>query len=161
MHNLPARVKPIPEFPGYFISRQGGVWNRYGRKLRPGIIRGYPTAKLFKNKKVHNRLVHRLIAQAFLPNPNNLPLVCHKNDIKTDNRIRNLQWGTSIDNFKDAIKNNKHGTKLTPEKVLIIRKALEFGISQSSLATHLNIPISRIIDIRLDRSWRWLKRLDD
>ena len=52
--------------------------------------------------------IHRLIAQTFLPNPDNLPLVRHLNDIKDDNRVENLAWGTVFDNHLDCVKNGNY-----------------------------------------------------
>lgn len=66
---------------------------------------GYPSVGLSKNNKVIHYPLHRLIAQAFIPNPNNHLLVRHLNDIKTDNRIENLSWGTYKDNAQDSILN--------------------------------------------------------
>lgn len=55
---------------------------------------GYLYAPLCKNGKYKNKSVHRLVAQAFLPNPNNLPYVNHKDENKTNNCIENLEWCT-------------------------------------------------------------------
>lgn len=62
---------------------------------------GYWKVKLSKG----NFLIHRLLAITFIPNPLNFPLVRHLNDIRIDNRIENLAWGTKEDNALDSIKN--------------------------------------------------------
>lgn len=55
---------------------------------------GYLVVTLHKNCIAKTKTVHRLIAKAFIPNPDNLPCINHKNQIKTDNRLENLEWCT-------------------------------------------------------------------
>lgn len=63
---------------------------------------GYLRVNLYKNGKPKTGLIHRLVAQTFIPNPNNLPQVNHKNLNKQDNRIENLEWISLEDNIKHA-----------------------------------------------------------
>lgn len=65
---------------------------------------GYENIKLSKNNKTYHFLVHRLVAQAFIPNPDNLPEINHKNKIRNDNRVENLEWSNRIDNLYDSYK---------------------------------------------------------
>lgn len=92
----------------YLVSDSGHVWSlRRGRELKPKIDRyGYEVVTLSINGKSHYRTIHRLVAQAFVPNPRNLSTVNHINEIKTDNRAVNLEW-MSIAN------NDNHGTRNT------------------------------------------------
>ena len=70
---------------------------------------GYKEVALSKNGKTKTVLLHRLIAAHFVENPNNYPCVNHKNGIKSDNRIENLEWCTRSQNTKHAYENNHGG----------------------------------------------------
>lgn len=89
--------KDIEGYEGlYQVSNLGRV-----KRVRSGRIRtqkiaknGYCQVNLSKNNQVNFYLVHRLVANAFIPNPNNLPQVNHKDENKTNNHIENLEWCT-------------------------------------------------------------------
>lgn len=66
--------------------------------------KGYAIVDLYKGNKRSQLLVHRLVANAFLPNPNNLPQVNHINGNKNDNRVQNLEWCTQEQNMLHAFK---------------------------------------------------------
>lgn len=97
----PVRVvwKQINGFEGlYEISSLGEVRNREGVIKKQGIKKGrgtcYKTVKLWKDGKYHTKYIHRMIAEAFIPNPENLPFVNHKDEDGTNNLIKNLEWCT-------------------------------------------------------------------
>ena len=97
-------MKPIPNYPNYAIDENGNVWSlRFNKKLKPSDNRsGYMSVVLVADKKYHSKSVHRLYAQAYLPNPNDLPCVNHINGNKTDNRLENLEWCTASHNIQHA-----------------------------------------------------------
>ena len=95
---------------------------------------GYPVYDLTKrkNNRQHKRYrIHRLLAQAFIPNPNNLPLVRHLNDDRFDWRLENLAWGTRSDNVRDSIRNNKYRNGYL--KICKSVKCVETGVIYNSL----------------------------
>lgn len=76
-------------------------WNK--NILKPGKDRfWYLMVSLSKNWKWHTKKIHRLVAQSFIPNPDNKPQVNHINWIKSDNRAENLEWNTASENIKHA-----------------------------------------------------------
>lgn len=79
-----------------------------GRELTPWLVDGYPRVALTRDGKPKQVHVHRILAEAFIPNPYNLPVVRHLNDIRDDNRIENLSWGSVSDNVRDAVRNGNN-----------------------------------------------------
>jgi hypothetical protein len=162
--------KAIDCFPGYEIDTEGVVWscwkNIHPKGLKGGTYselsnqwkkrntffskNGYIRIELTKDKKHLKKSIHRLLALNFIPNPENKPLVCHKNGNRKDNRLENLYWGTNSDNMKDAI---NHGTshslhqlgeknaysKLTTQQVTEIRRLKKEGIFYKDIAKTFNI----------------------
>ena len=99
--------KDVPEYEGlYQVSNLGRVVSlRKNKILTPKKNwDGYFRIQLWRyNQNVYIG-IHRLIAEAFIPNPKNKPYINHKNGIKTDNRVENLEWCTQLENIKHAIK---------------------------------------------------------
>ena len=98
--------KQIPGFDGYTITDDGKVISykfKTPRVMRTWLQKsGYENIKLCRENKTYHFLIHRLVAQAFIPNPDNLPEVNHKNKKRADNRVDNLEWSTRKDNLYDS-----------------------------------------------------------
>lgn len=90
------------EYEGLSVTSDGKVF-RNGHLMKPHYNNcGYLRVRV-QNKKTKTKYsVHRLIAMAFLPNPNNLPVVMHLDNDKTNNKVSNLKWGTHSENTKQA-----------------------------------------------------------
>lgn len=89
----------------YAITTFGRVWSYKNQKfLRPGLDKdGYQLVNLCVNYKKRTFKVHRLVAEAFIPNPDGKPQVNHKDEVKTNNSVSNLEWATIKENVN-------HGT---------------------------------------------------
>lgn len=87
----------------YKVSSEGEVVGPRGFILKGGInVRGYKYVILSNGKSQVNRVVHRLVATAFIDNPHNKEDVNHLNGVKTDNRLVNLEWATRSENVQHA-----------------------------------------------------------
>ena len=92
---------PIKDFPGYYICKEGKVLSIHG--LKEKILNtstdkyGYSILSLSQNGKSKMIYLHRLVAETFIPNPNNYSVVIHKDDNNANNAVDNLRWGTRFD----------------------------------------------------------------
>ena len=94
---------------GRVRSFKSGKWQTLKNRLTP---RGYYLVTLYKDGKATNKWVHKLVAQAFIPNPNNLPQVNHKDEDKLNNAASNLEWCTAKYNI-----NYGEGAKIRMKKI--------------------------------------------
>ena len=110
----PLEPKPYPEDNNYLIYPDGRIWSKKSNKfLSPAKVgRGYLQVNLTINGKKSNYYVHRLVAEAFIPNPNNYPQVNHIDENKENNNYYNLEWVTSKQNINYGTRNSRVGKKI-------------------------------------------------
>lgn len=166
--------KNIKTFQGYQVSNFGNVRSldrtRKGKNNTLAKIKG-KYLKLTKNKRGYlecrilnkDKVIHRLVAEAFISNPNNKPQVNHINGIKTDNRVENLEWVTNSENQKHAYINGlkqpligelNPSTNLTNYKVSNIKKDYNLGKTIKDISKNNGIKISIIRNIIYEVSWK-------
>lgn len=136
-HELSDREAVIPNHLAFRATRDGHIIGKRGKPMIGHIDRcGYREVLLSENGKTKNYLVHRLIAETFIANPENKPFVNHKDGNKQNNSIENLEWCTRSENAKHSYKNglqnvvtNRYGTHkvLDDESLDIIRDARMLG----------------------------------
>lgn len=98
--------KPVPGYEGlYIVSNKGRIYGlKKRRELKAAKMnKGYAIVTLWKDNEQCSTLVHRLVAQAFIPNPDNLPQVNHKDTNKMNNYVSNLEWSTCQQNIIHAV----------------------------------------------------------
>jgi hypothetical protein len=172
---------PIPNFPGYDVSNFGRVRSYWKHKqrwmrgctmelqqtpvriLKPNVDAfGYPSHSIkAASGKRYTVKAHRLVALTFLPNESAMSDVNHRNAIKIDARLENLEWCTPAQNREHAKRNglvsrgaNHYNAKVTPQTVREIRELYRFGMRRQQIADLFGITRSQVRDITLYRTWR-------
>ena len=103
--------------------------------------------------KRYDFTIHRLVALAFIPNEENKPFINHKNGIKTDNRVENLEWCNQSENVTHAVKNRLIKTKLTDEQA---KKIFNSQLSNRKLAEIYDINHSIVWRIKNKKAYKHL-----
>lgn len=167
-------MKDIKGFEGlYAVTRDGRVWS-YPKKWSQGKHkgkwlklpvdgRGYYMANFYKKGKGKIVIVHRIVAQTFLQKRKNRSYINHKNGVKTDNRVENLEWCTAQENTLHSIKNKlikpqrgeKNGmSKLKEKDIKTIRHLFSKGKTQNIIAKRFSVSQSCISLIKMSHAWK-------
>jgi hypothetical protein len=165
------------------VRKDGTNHTRVSKILKPGIDnKGYSRVAMMHEGRLITKKVHRLVAAAFVPNPERKPQVNHLSGVKTDNRIENLEWVTNDENIKHAIDNGiikmsysaderrrsvnkviKRGSlngvsKLTEKEVTEIKRDYIPGVNtRKMLGVKYNVSFTTIKDIVNGRTWTHIK----
>jgi len=164
--DLPLEIRKTA-YDGYYISERGDlITTKQKTKLMKFTWRGkcckYATSMIMINGIGKQYKLHRLVAESFIPNPDNKPFVCHIDGDTTNNHFSNLYWGTHAENMADR---TRHGTTarnplLKPEVVTDIRKLHNAGIPNAVIQKTISnvhgvvVPKPTLRDIKFNRTWK-------
>lgn len=155
--------KIVQDFENYLISNLGNVKTVNGKPKK--IVydnKGYGRVELWKNNKGRKFRVHRLVAEAFIPNPLGKEQVNHIDGNKKNNCVSNLEWVTPKENIRHAIENNlssiKYGSKnisskLKEEDVKYIRENAGINKSVRELSEIYKVSTTTIYNIINYKKW--------
>jgi hypothetical protein len=156
--------KEIEGFEKYMVSDHGNImslnYNKTGlRRLLKGShqLNGYCRVDLRnEDKKRHSLLVHRVVAQAFIQNPEGKPEVNHKDGIKTNNSVDNLEFVTAKENQQHSCRAGLHKRRFNEFQVRRMRllKEVDPAISYAKLGRLFDAPGTVIRHIILRKTWQ-------
>lgn len=143
-------ISPIKGFEGYFIDESGTVYSIRSNKHKELVVLhqrtdkdGYKEVGLYRDGKRFFRRVHRLVAETFIPNPNHLPQVNHKDGNLSNNCVENLEWCTCQDNLLHSFRILKRKHSITTAKaVKLINKVTNeilYFSTEKDCAFYLNM----------------------
>ena len=168
--NLRGFIKPYyyeGKKTNFLVTKNGHVYNnRTGKELTPGDnSHGYKYVSLSDTKvgcSESRKKLHRLVAEVFIPNPDNKPVVNHKDNNRSNNNVDNLEWVTQSENLKYAAKQGRmfilkgeecHLTKYPDSKIREVCELLQAGYRNKDVAKMTGVDKSYISSIR-NREWR-------
>ena len=108
----------------FLISEDGKIFSPKGKQISTWIENntGYTLFRIHFNGKKRCYRLHRILAECWIPNPDNLPFVKHKNDDRTYNTVSNLEWGANPDNVQEGYDNQRYKFKTRSYKVYVTNK---------------------------------------
>jgi hypothetical protein len=160
----------IRSMPRSRIKKDGYLYVLSGRLLKPQNNKGYHQVSIRRNGKTEPVLIHRCVAMEFIPVSEGRNHINHKDGIKTNNRIDNLEWCTQYENNKHArdtglnkIENYVHKrgeehpmSKLDETQVKTILVCLKDGLTQQKIADYFKVDRSTIGYIKRGKLWAGL-----
>lgn len=167
------RVKSLGRYTEYqncLSDDRIGIKSRVNEKILKGrLCYGYHYVRLTKNGKTKGFRVHRLVAQAFIPNPNNNPIINHKDENRLNNHVSNLEWCDCKYNLNYGNSRKKLSeSHIKNRGVKVVQKNREGqviaeykSIIEASRATGIpNTNINKVVHKKYDkqRNWKYYKR---
>jgi len=159
--------KDVINYEGlYQVSNLGNVRNRHGHLLKPRKANhGYLMLHLCSKNVRKGFLIHRLVLSAFMRPPIANEQGNHKNGIKTDNNVNNIEWVSPKENMKHAHKSGlfdqkgeRHNqSKLKVKDVKMIRNLIKQGVKTKVIAGKFNVGYPTIAAIKNGYNWKHLK----
>lgn len=146
---MPVIWKDVQGYEGkYIVSSDGQVYSMITKRmLHPSVCKGYAVVSLYHGGSVKNCKVHRLVAAAFLPNPDGKPTVNHIDENKLNNRVTNLEWATNDEQ-------NTHGTRLVRAAMTKSRKIEQQSLNGEPIRTCPSMAaVERETGIRRGNIW--------
>ena len=162
--------KDVCGYEGFYqISSLGRLKRVVGSRkpITKGSLtqKGYLSYKLYKDNVKKTRVSHRLVAKAFIPNPQNLPQVNHKDGDKLNNTVDNLEWCTNYQNMSHAIKNGlvdcrgeKSGKNKYPESIIRLAHETKLILTDKEFAQKYSLRPKYVNAVRRGERWNWLWR---
>ena len=161
-------IKDIEGFEGlYGVTSTGkviSIYYRQGLELTQVPDKdGYLQLGLYKNKISHTKKVHRLVAQAFIPNPENKPTVNHRDLDKTNNNVTNLEWSTNKEQTdhciaaggRNDVGGNNPMSKMTDSDALeVVRLLEETAMTQKEISEMFGVKRKAINEIARGANWK-------
>lgn len=172
--------KEIKGYEGYYeVSTEGKIRSvnrtikkgevfisRKSQEMKTFLTNGYERVSLNKEGKRKKFMVHRLVAETFIPNPENKKEVNHKDANKLNNSVGNLEWVTKLENMRHAEDNNlirrtkgtqRYNSKLNEDLVRELRKRFKEGETCHSLAKEIGVNEKTIRTACLGITWKHVK----
>lgn len=150
MARLTKEFKEIPGYHGIYINNKGDkIYSIFSHKYLIMSINNHGRKQVHIRKSL--KLVSRLVAITFLPNPENKPCVCHKDNNPLNNHVSNLYWGTYKENTQQMIFDDRHKPRgkvpLTTKQIENICRDYNSGLSRRNILNMYGISNTRLTKI--------------
>lgn len=151
----------IKNSDNYYVTSCGKIFRKNKELLKNRSTNGYITVCIkYKDGSRKSRFVHRLVAEEFIPNPENKPVVNHKNLVKSDNSVENLEWNTYQENSRHAHENGAfrvsgyhHNALMTEDKIRACCLMIQEGRRNKDISEATGVCRKIVGQIRNKETW--------